>query len=209
MYKIIGADQKAYGPVSVEQIRHWIAEGRVNAHTQIQAEGASEWQPLSSFPEFADDLGASAPVPPAISAAPSVIGTREAALQAVRGPALALKITAILALVMAAVSLIIHLLIVVGVHIPVPQWNHTPAHTLSAAQASIYIIGDILGATLAVLVWIGASKMAALKHHGFALTASIIAMLPCSICCIIGLPFGIWALVALNKPEVKSHFTES
>ena len=37
MYKIIGANQTEYGPVSAEQIRQWIAEGRVNAQTSAQA----------------------------------------------------------------------------------------------------------------------------------------------------------------------------
>jgi polyferredoxin len=53
MYKIIGADQNQYGPVSAEEMRQWIAEGRVNAQTLIQAEGQADWRPLSSFPEFA------------------------------------------------------------------------------------------------------------------------------------------------------------
>jgi hypothetical protein len=46
-----------------------------------------------------------------------------------------------------------------------------------------------------------------LQNHQFALTAGIVAMLPCiSPCCVFGLPAGIWALVILNKPEVKSQF---
>lgn len=56
MYKIIGADQKEYGPVSAEQLRQWIAEGRVNAQTLVHPEGETEWKPLSSFSEFADIL---------------------------------------------------------------------------------------------------------------------------------------------------------
>jgi hypothetical protein len=62
MYKIIGADQKEYGPVSAQEIRQWIAEGRANGQTLVQAEGATEWKPLSSYPEFFDTL-ASAPAP--------------------------------------------------------------------------------------------------------------------------------------------------
>jgi uncharacterized membrane protein len=53
MYKIIGADQKEYGPISTEQIRQWIAEGRVNAQTQACAEGTQDWRPLGMFPDFA------------------------------------------------------------------------------------------------------------------------------------------------------------
>ena len=43
-----------YGPVSAEQVRQWIVEGRVNAETKLQAEGAAEWKPLAEVPEFAE-----------------------------------------------------------------------------------------------------------------------------------------------------------
>jgi hypothetical protein len=58
MYKITGADGKEYGPVSMEQVRRWIRENRVNAQTKVQPEGATEWQLLGSLPEFADALAA-------------------------------------------------------------------------------------------------------------------------------------------------------
>lgn len=57
MYKIIGADQKEYGPVSAEQLRAWVAEGRANGQTSVCAEGTTEWKPLAAHPEFADILG--------------------------------------------------------------------------------------------------------------------------------------------------------
>ena len=41
-----------YGPVSPEQLRQWIAEGRANAQTLVQAEGSADWKPLGQFPEF-------------------------------------------------------------------------------------------------------------------------------------------------------------
>src|SRR5580765_2321902 len=59
MYKIIGADQKQYGPLPSEQIRQWIAEGRLNGQTPACLEGTAEWKPLAMFPEFG--LGGSAP----------------------------------------------------------------------------------------------------------------------------------------------------
>jgi len=61
MYKIIGADQKEYGPVSAEQLRAWNAEGRVNGATIARSEGETEWKPISAFPEFADVLQTAAP----------------------------------------------------------------------------------------------------------------------------------------------------
>ena len=54
MYKIIGADQKEYGPVSAEQLRQWINEGRVNAQTRVLPEGTTEWKTLAELPEFAE-----------------------------------------------------------------------------------------------------------------------------------------------------------
>jgi uncharacterized membrane protein len=63
MYKIIGADQKEYGPVSAEQLRQWIVEGRVNAQTMVRPEDQTEWKPLSAWPEFASAASA-APIPP-------------------------------------------------------------------------------------------------------------------------------------------------
>jgi hypothetical protein len=68
MYKIIGADQKEYGPVTADQLRQWITEGRVSGQTSVWAEGTTEWKPLSAFPEFADILGAVAPTSLALPA---------------------------------------------------------------------------------------------------------------------------------------------
>lgn len=74
MYKIIGADGKEYGPVSAEQLRDWIAQGRANAQTRVQAEGATEWTTLGALPELADVVGSREPmpVPPTMPSGPSV-----------------------------------------------------------------------------------------------------------------------------------------
>lgn len=61
MYKIIGADQKEYGPITAEQLRQWISEGRINANTKVQLEGSGVWKSASEFPEFATALPAGAP----------------------------------------------------------------------------------------------------------------------------------------------------
>lgn len=75
-YKIIGIDQKEYGPVTEEQLREWVVQGRVNPQTQAQAEGASEWKALSQFPEFAGAFRGSTPpaLPGAAAASPKTSG---------------------------------------------------------------------------------------------------------------------------------------
>lgn len=63
MYKVLGADQKEYGPVTADQIRQWISERRLNGLSMILAEGGTEWKPLSQFSEFAEALATSPQAP--------------------------------------------------------------------------------------------------------------------------------------------------
>ena len=61
MYTILGSDQKEYGPVGADQVRLWIIERRLNANALARIEGATDWKPLSSFPEFTSTLGVVTP----------------------------------------------------------------------------------------------------------------------------------------------------
>ena len=63
MYRILGVDGRQYGPVSAEQLRRWIAEGRANAQTQVHVEGSSEWKSLGTLPEFASAFTPQSPPP--------------------------------------------------------------------------------------------------------------------------------------------------
>ncbi|MBU6401860.1 MAG: DUF4339 domain-containing protein [Verrucomicrobia bacterium] len=79
MYKIIGADQQEYGPISAEQLRQWITEGRANAQTRARAEGSPDWKTLAEFPEFAEVLGVKGPPPPLPSGGRVTTDTERAA----------------------------------------------------------------------------------------------------------------------------------
>ena len=76
MFNIIGADGKQYGPVTGDQIRQWIREGRCNGATQVQSVGNIEWKPAGAVPEFADALGSVASQPPVAS--PNTYASRAA-----------------------------------------------------------------------------------------------------------------------------------
>ena len=67
MYTIMGADGREYGPVTADQVRQWIIEGRANAQTKVRPEGSADWKLLNEFPEFASQ----AAVQPATSLAPA------------------------------------------------------------------------------------------------------------------------------------------
>ena len=56
MYKVIGVDGRQYGPVTLEQLRRWILDGRANGQTPVQVEGSLDWRPLGAFPEFAAEV---------------------------------------------------------------------------------------------------------------------------------------------------------
>jgi len=69
MYKIIGGDQKEYGPISADQLRQWIAANRVNAQTKVQEAGSADWRPLAEFAEFSEALTGGVPPAPALTSA--------------------------------------------------------------------------------------------------------------------------------------------
>ena len=78
MYKIVGADGKEYGPVGIEQMRQWTAEGRINAKTRVQQAGAAEWKTAADFPELGCAPSAVVPGP---GSSPPPLPTGQAAGQ--------------------------------------------------------------------------------------------------------------------------------
>ena len=83
-----------------------------------------------------------------------------------------------------------------------------PAPTDAIAMAGgFYLILGAVGLMVGAVIIMGALKMKKCESYGFAMTSSILAMIPClSSCCLIGLPVGIWCMIVLMKPEVKSAF---
>lgn len=66
LYRMIGGDGREYGPVSAEQLRQWLAEGRVDRNTRVMADdGQTAWLALSEVAEFADLFVVQQVVPPA------------------------------------------------------------------------------------------------------------------------------------------------
>jgi hypothetical protein len=73
-YTVIGSDQKQYDSVTADDIRRWIADGRLNAQSLMREEDDTEFRPLSTVPEFADAFAVETSVsivPPHLPAAAS------------------------------------------------------------------------------------------------------------------------------------------
>jgi hypothetical protein len=130
-------------------------------------------------------------------------GNQYYALQRVSGPAVSLIVTSVLALGLHMLGLM-GTMLKVGVAAAAMNQHAMPGMFISGPIA---IINQGINIILYLIILIGAIKMKGLENYGFAMTVSIIALIPCiSPCCILGLPFGIWSLVVLSDPIVKSSF---
>ncbi|MCA9062262.1 MAG: hypothetical protein KDA96_04365 [Planctomycetaceae bacterium] len=88
----------------------------------------------------------------------------------------------------------------------VPPNQAAPAN-MQAAQMVGGIVGVVIGLTLDTLALVGAINLHKLKSYGMAMTGAIVCCIPCcGPCVILAIPFGIWALVLLNNPEIKRQF---
>lgn len=137
--------------------------------------------------------------------APTLMG-REAALERVKWPAIAL-------MVLAPPSILFYLFDLV---MRVINWNNFamlgPNPAPGAKEGFVggqiaCIIVEAIAILLQLLVIWGALQMLRLKNRKSAMIANIISVIPCfTACCLLGIPFGIWGIVTLNDPTVSKHF---
>lgn len=156
MYRIIGADHREYGPVSAEQIRQWMKEGRVNGATLMQAEGIPGWRPLATFAEFGvppqhppiTPVGTPAPVPAVTPTAPT------------NGNAITGLIFGILSVTCICGGLPIGAVGIIFSCIALSQLNANPGQK-GRGMAIAGLVLSIVG----VLVWLGYGALSVLPHH--------------------------------------------
>ena len=133
------------------------------------------------------------------------------AARAVSAPAVCLIVTAILGMLNSVVGVVFSL---VGARIPGLDLAKDPQfarfeRVIEMFSGTAGVISGLISLAVGAFILVGALKMMKLRSYGLAMAASIIAMIPCLLpfpCCCLGLPFGIWALVVLCRPEVKSAF---
>ncbi len=215
MYRVKGADQKEYGPVSADHVLQWIQEGRLNRSSLLQKEGEATWKPLGQFPEFAEAVpvvasaGSTASVMPA--AGTVMMADPEGAARRLRVPAVLILILAGLGAVLSVAGMMLKGVIfdwILNGGFPLDPNARTQLEQMrSAGIGPMDIFQAVLGVAINLLVVVGALKMQRLQSWGLSMTSAILVMLPCAgCCCLLGLPVGIWAVLTLNKPEVKAAF---
>lgn len=225
MYRVRGSDNNVYGPVSGETIRQWIAERRLNAVSQVSREGEDVWQPLGQIAEFADVLGAQAapqPASPASTGFESVPvgdvhgGRREKALADIKPAAICLIVYGWICVGFSALGVVLQIASAL-----VPGLRERQAEqmrelllkilpNLPPAAFESSVLGDaikaILGMAISVAILMAGYRLKRLRSFGLVMTGTVLAMLPCSTCCCLGLPLGIWILVLTSRHEIKSQF---
>ena len=157
---------------------------------------------------FRPGSGPAAPYPPRNWQEQRPAVDRAAAQAAVAGPAIALMIVSGL-VVAFAVTLLLVLCGLGGAALggafgPMDQGKLSEEEMF--IEVVVRLVWLMFVAVWDAVIFFSARQMKKMRSWGFALAGTIMALVPCSACCILKVPFGIWGIVVLCKPEVKEAF---
>jgi hypothetical protein len=146
------------------------------------------------------------PPPPGMAPPPmGPVGSANAAAQ-VAGPATGLMIAAVVGIIWALISLCMHFL---GMGMgALNNLNGGAGERFGRfLGGGLGLVANIIGLAIGGFIIWASMQMKQLRGWTLSVIAAVVAMIPCiSPCCLVGLPVGIWALIVLMKPEVKSSF---
>jgi hypothetical protein len=133
-----------------------------------------------------------------------------AARDEIRGPAIALMIVGMINCILGALRIVASIVWMAFQDSPElkgrPEFHGMQPFMIFAGAAGIAIA--ITGIVVGAVITYGAAKMLKLKRYKLAMATSILSLVPVvTFCCILGVPFGIWSIVILCKPEVKDAFS--
>jgi hypothetical protein len=91
------------------------------------------------------------------------------------------------------------------------EWKRQGHSTQDLLNIYIYsgFGGGLVALVAALLTLLGSVRMLMLKTYGLAVFSSVLMVVPCvspSACCLLGMGIGIWSLVILFQPDVRSAF---
>jgi hypothetical protein len=126
---------------------------------------------------------------------------------AVKGPALGLLICGYAGLAINLVSIILNVILIASGPSPAPG----PGGRGGSGEKIGFIAGQITGGLVLTAIWAGAvikgaNSFQSMNGYGTAVVGCIMAMIPCSLGCLGGLPIGIWGLIVLLQDDVKRAF---
>ncbi len=124
------------------------------------------------------------------------------------------KVPAISLMVVCGIGIFFSLLSIVLNIVGVGAGSYEMMNEYSSVNMSQYmasgvssIISNVFLIIYQGIIAYGALQMMNMRSHGLCMAAAIMAIIPClTPCCILGTPFGIWALVVLMDDQVKPYF---
>ena len=127
---------------------------------------------------------------------------REQARQALAAPAIIILVLSVLSALVNVIGLFMSPMAFID------ESMHSELEMMGAFAGNVFF--SLLWIAVAAFTAYGAWEMRNVKSYGLSMAAAIASCIPCvSVCCPLGIPFGIWALVLLMKPEIKAGFDAS
>jgi hypothetical protein len=132
---------------------------------------------------------------------PPSTADREVAKRLVRGPATSL-------IVLSVIAMLLDVLVIANVMVhdaPLILEQHGQGEGMQIVAANVSVNSLLFLVHLIVLI--GAVQMLRLGSYSNAMTSAVVSLIPfCSPVVLLGLPFGVWALVVLCKARVSAVF---
>ena len=181
--------------VSLTALQRMVSSSQLSSEDLVWSEGFSDWQAVGDCADLADFIPLLSPPVGAVS--------KGDGLQALKAPAIALIVAHGLGMLLLLLVLSYWLLVSMGfLAVPDPD----------VAVFGFFLgISGIVSGCLAVIsttvALVASIMMLRGKSWGFSLTGAILSVIPClNGCCLLSMPFGIWAIVILMKEETKTFF---
>ncbi len=141
---------------------------------------------------------------------------RSRGLAVMRPPAICLLVSSVISILVVGYFMVVALAVTKG-QFEAQMQAQGKVQTPQEKEAAEKMIGFFIGPGPAVfhLLFIGVNLLIILssimmligKMRWLAVLGSILAILNVDcVCCVLGIPFGIWSLIALNNPDAKAAF---
>jgi hypothetical protein len=130
----------------------------------------------------------------------------------VQVPAIGMMVAAALDIMMALFFAVLNIMQFTIGRTHIPEFGRMGASMSELVFASgIGLMISLFALILDGFIIFGALRMRQLRSYGLAVAAAILSLIPClgSPCIVLGVPFGIWALVVLVNSDVRQAFHET
>lgn len=125
----------------------------------------------------------------------------EKAESVVSGPAIGLMIVGALGIIYGLLAIVAYFLVDNA-----KKRANLPDESTRIGYDIGYFIGSFLPIFWGIIVFIAGYKFKTLSSRMSVILGTVCAFLPCNLCCLLGIPFGIWAWMVLIREDVKEGF---